>query len=138
MSAETDPRRVLGPGGVVTTPVLEIAYEQAGPDDGPVAILLHGFPYDVRCYDGSAAILAEAGVRVIAPYLRGYGPTRYLSPETLRSGQQGALAQDLLDLLDALGIERAVVGGYDWGGRAACIAAALSPERVKGLVTAGG
>lgn len=124
--------------GVATTPVLEIAYEQAGADDGPVVVLLHGFPYDVRCYDETAAILAEAGVRVVAPYLRGYGATRYRSAETLRSGQQGALAHDLIDLLDVLGIDRAVVGGFDWGGRAACIAAALAPERVTGLVTVGG
>ena len=128
----------LTAAGAATTPVLEIACEAAGPPDGPVAVLLHGFPYDVRCYDAAAAILAREGVRVIAPYLRGYGSTRYRDPDTLRSGQQGALGQDLLDLLDALGIERAVVGGYDWGGRAACIAAALAPERVTGLVTVGG
>jgi pimeloyl-ACP methyl ester carboxylesterase len=128
----------LTAAGTVATPVLEIACEAAGPPGGPAAVLLHGFPYDVRCYDAAAEILAREGVRVIAPYLRGYGPTRYRGPDILRSGQQGALGQDLLDLLDGLGIERAVVGGYDWGGRAACIAAALAPERVTGLVTAGG
>lgn len=122
----------------VRTPVLEIAYEVAGPADGPVAVLSHGFPYDVRAYDEVASILAASGLRVIAPYLRGYGPTRFTDAATLRSGEQGALAQDLLDLLDALDIDRAVVGGYDWGGRASCIVAAMHPERVAGLVTVGG
>ncbi|MDQ0576906.1 alpha/beta fold hydrolase [Agromyces albus] len=124
--------------GTVRTPVLEIAYEEAGPPDGPVAVLSHGFPYDVRAYDDVAGLLAASGVRVIAPYLRGFGPTRFTDATTLRSGEQGALAQDLLDLLDALEIERAVVGGYDWGGRASCIVAALHPSRVTGLVTVGG
>jgi len=124
--------------GTVSTPVLDIAYDTAGPADGPTAVLLHGFPYDVRCYDEVASVLADAGMRVVAPYLRGFGPTRYRSADIMRSGQQGALGQDLLDLLDALEIERAVVGGFDWGGRAACIAAAVAPERVVGLVTVGG
>jgi len=128
----------LNESRTVSTPVLEIAYEAAGPADGPTAVLLHGFPYDVRCYDEVAAVLADAGMRVVAPYLRGFGPTRYRSADVMRSGQQGALGQDLIDLLDALGIETAVVGGFDWGGRAACIAAALAPERVTGLVTVGG
>ncbi|TCC28457.1 alpha/beta fold hydrolase [Kribbella sindirgiensis] len=122
----------------VSTPVLDIAYETAGAGDGQVVVLLHGFPYDVRCYDGVVPVLADAGMRVVVPYLRGYGPTRYRSADVMRSGQQGALGQDLLDLLDALEIERAVVGGFDWGGRAACIAAAVAPERVAGLVTVGG
>lgn len=124
--------------GTVSTPVLDIAYDAAGPADGPTAVLLHGFPYDVRCYDEVASVLADAGMRVVAPYLRGFGPTRYRSADIMRSGQQGALGQDLLDLLDALEIERAVVAGFDWGGRAACIAAAVAPERVTGLVTVGG
>lgn len=122
----------------VSTDVLEIAYETAGPADGPVAVLLHGFPYDVRCFDAVATRLAAQGVRVIAPYLRGFGATRFRDASTLRSGQQAALGRDLLDLLDALKIDRAVVGGYDWGGRAACIAAAVAPERIAGLVTVGG
>jgi pimeloyl-ACP methyl ester carboxylesterase len=105
---------------------------------GPAVVLLHGFPYDVRSYDGVAPLLAEAGMRVIVPYLRGYGPTRFRSPDTPRSGQQAALGQDVVELLDALGIERAIVAGYDWGGRAACVAAALSPERIAGLVTSSG
>lgn len=121
-----------------STPVLEIAYEESGDPHGVPVVLLHGFPYDVRAYDGVVPRLAAAGARVIVPFLRGYGATRFRFAETPRSGQQGALASDLLELLDALGIERAVVAGYDWGGRAACIVAALHPERVAGLVTVGG
>lgn len=123
---------------VVGTPVLEIAYEEAGDPAGLPVVLLHGFPYDVRAYDEVVPRLADAGLRVIAPYLRGYGPTRFLDPGAVRSGQQAALGQDLLELMDALEIERAIVAGYDWGGRAACIAAALWPERVHGLVSVDG
>ncbi|GGF10462.1 alpha/beta hydrolase [Aliidongia dinghuensis] len=122
----------------VRTPVLELAYEEHGAADGDPVVLLHGFPYDPRCYDEVAPALAAAGCRVVVPYLRGYGPTRFLSPETPRSGQQAALGRDLLDLMDALAIPRATLAGYDWGGRAACIVAALWPERVAGLVTATG
>ena len=121
----------------IRTASLEIAYEETGVARGPPVVLLHGFPYDVRAYDGVAARLAPR-CRVLVPYLRGYGPTRFLTPETMRSGQQAALGADLLAFLDALGIERAVVGGYDWGGRAACIVSALWPERVQGLVSVGG
>jgi pimeloyl-ACP methyl ester carboxylesterase len=99
---------------------------------------MHGWPYDPRCYDEVIAPLVSAGCRVIAPYLRGFGATRFLSADTPRSGQQAALGNDLRELMDALGIERAVLAGYDWGGRAACIAAALWPERVRGLVTGNG
>lgn len=130
--------RGLNESHVVSTPSLDIAYDAAGPSDGPTAVLLHGFPYDARCYDQVAPILARAGMRVVAPYLRGFGPTRYRNADITRSGQQAALGQDLLDLLDALEVERAVVGGFDWGGRAACISAAVAPERVVGLVTVGG
>lgn len=128
------------PAGVryVRTPTLEIACEEHGPPDGEAVILLHGFPYDPRCYDEMAADLGARGYRAIVPYLRGYGPTRFLSSETMRSGQQGALARDLLDLMDALSIGRAALVGYDWGGRAACIVAALWPGRVRCLVTGGG
>jgi pimeloyl-ACP methyl ester carboxylesterase len=122
----------------VTTPALEIGYEAAGEAGGEPVILLHGFPYDVRAYDEVADELAASGRYVLAPYLRGYGPTRFRENGTLRSGQQAALGQDLVDFMDALGIDRAVVAGYDWGGRAACIAAALWPERITGLVTCGG
>jgi pimeloyl-ACP methyl ester carboxylesterase len=124
--------------GSVTTPVLEVGYEAAGESGGEPVILLHGFPYDVRAYDEVAEELAASGRYVVAPYLRGYGPTRFRDERTLRSGQQAAIGQDLLDFMDALGIERAVVAGYDWGGRAACIAAAVWPERITGLVTCGG
>jgi pimeloyl-ACP methyl ester carboxylesterase len=122
----------------VRTPVLDIAYEAHGPGDGPPAVLLHGFPYDPRAYDDVARILTDHGARVIVPYLRGYGPTRFLSPDTPRSGQQAALGRDLLDLLDALRLDSAVLAGYDWGGRAACIVAALWPRRARGLVSVNG
>ncbi|UGV24374.1 alpha/beta hydrolase [Rhodopseudomonas boonkerdii] len=122
----------------IRTPLLDLAYEQSGPSDGLPAILLHGFPYDIRSYDDAAALINDAGFRTIVPYLRGYGPTRFLSKETIRSGQQAALGQDLLDFMDALRIEKAVVAGYDWGGRAACIVSALWPERVHGLVSCTG
>jgi pimeloyl-ACP methyl ester carboxylesterase len=122
----------------VRTPALEIAYEESGPAEGPPVVLLHGFPDDVRAYDGVAPPLAAAGWRVLVPYLRGYGPTRFLDPRTPRSGQQAALGHDLKDFLDALGLERGSLAGYDWGGRAACIVAALWPERVAALVSIGG
>lgn len=122
----------------VLTPNLDIACETHGPSTGDPVILLHGFPYSPRAYDDIAPALAAKGYRVIVPYLRGYGPTRFNSPATLRSGQQAALAQDLLDLMDALAIEQAALCGYDWGGRAACIVAALRPERVRCLVTGDG
>jgi pimeloyl-ACP methyl ester carboxylesterase len=118
--------------------VLEIACEEHGPPEGDPVVLLHGFPYDVRAFDEAAAILAEAGCRVVAPWLRGYGPTRFLSSATPRSGQQAALGADLRALMDALGIGSAILAGYDWGGRAACIVAALWPERARGLVSVGG
>lgn len=122
----------------VRTSTLDMAYEDHGPSDGDPVVLLHGFPYDPRCFDMVARPLAANGYRVVAPYLRGYGSTRFLSSETMRSGQQAALARDLLDLLDALSIRRAALVGYDWGGRAACIVAALWPERVSCLVTGAG
>jgi len=122
----------------VRTPTLEIAYEESGPPAGRPVVLLHGFPDDVRAYDGVASLLAAAGWRVFVPYLRGYGPTRFLDPQTPRSGQQAALGHDLLEFLDALGLEQAALAGYDWGGRAACIVAALWPEHVTSLVSIGG
>jgi pimeloyl-ACP methyl ester carboxylesterase len=120
------------------TPTLEIAYEQSGPETGSPVMLMHGFPYDPRCYDDVVPRLVAAGYRTIVPYLRGYGATRFLSAETLRSGQQAALGRDLLDLMDALALPRALLVGFDWGGRAACVVAALWPERVRGLVSAAG
>jgi pimeloyl-ACP methyl ester carboxylesterase len=118
--------------------VLNVAYYEAGPADGPVAVLLHGFPYDIHSYVDVAPILAEQGCRVIVPYLRGYGPTRFLDPSTPRSGEQAAIGADLIALIEALSIKRAVFAGYDWGGRAACIGAALWPERCIGVVSVNG
>lgn len=117
------------------TSQLQIAYFDHGPEDGWPCILNHGFPYDIHCYDDCIDSLVAQGARVIVPYLRGYGGTRFLSADTLRSGEQAALANDLLELMDALEIEQAVLAGYDWGGRAACIVAALWPERVTALVS---
>lgn len=122
----------------VVAGVLDVAYEESGDPAGWPAILLHGFPYDIHAYDAVAPRLAAEGARVIVPYLRGYGPTRFLSAATPRSGQQAALGRDLLDLMDALGIESAVLAGYDWGGRAACIVSALWPERARALVSVNG
>lgn len=115
--------------------VLNVAYREYGPSDGWPVILCHGFPYDVETYAESAPMLAEAGARVIVPWLRGYGGTRFMSEDTPRSGEQAVLGKDLLDLMDALDIERAVLGGYDWGGRACCIVSALWPDRAAALVT---
>ena len=122
----------------VRTDVLEIAYQEHGPSDGAPVILLHGFPYDVHAFDEVAAPLAADGCRVLVPYLRGYGPTRFLSAATPRSGEQAALGHDLLQFMDALGIARAALAGYDWGGRAACVVAALWPERVRCLASCTG
>jgi pimeloyl-ACP methyl ester carboxylesterase len=120
------------------TATLEIAYETSGPMSGLPVVLLHGFPYDPRAYDQVVPTLASAGCRVLVPYLRGFGPTRFVSAATPRSGQQAALGKDLVDFLDVLSLEPVVLVGYDWGGRAACIVAALWPGRVRALVTVGG
>lgn len=117
--------------------VLEVAYLESGPAGGPTAVLLHGFPYDVHACAAAAAQLAADGVRCLVPYLRGYGPTRFLDAATPRSGEQAALGADLLAFLDALGVGSAVLAGYDWGGRAACVVAALWPGRARGLVSCG-
>jgi pimeloyl-ACP methyl ester carboxylesterase len=122
----------------VRTATLDVAYEESGNPGGAPVVLLHGWPYDPRCYDDVVPPLDAAGCRVIVPYLRGFGATRFLSVDTVRSGQQAALGNDLHELLDALGIARATLAGYDWGGRAACVVAALWPERVRGLVTGNG
>ena len=115
--------------------VLSIAYLEYGPASGWPCIMGHGFPYDVQAYSATAPMLAQAGARVIVPYLRGYGATRFLKGETPRSGEQAALGADLLALMDALKIGRAVLGGYDWGGRAACVVSALWPQRAQALVS---
>jgi pimeloyl-ACP methyl ester carboxylesterase len=119
----------------VRTDVLQVSYHEAGPANGPPVLLLHGFPYDVHSYVDVAPMLAARGHRVIVPHLRGHGGTRFLDDRTPRSGQQAAIGADLLALMDALNVRRAVVAGYDWGGRAACIVAALWPERCLGLVS---
>jgi pimeloyl-ACP methyl ester carboxylesterase len=128
----------LGPVRTVRTDVLEVGYVEAGPRDGEPVVLLHGFPYDVHSYVDVVPRLAAAGRRVLVPYLRGHGPTRFLDAATPRSGQQAALGADVVAFLDALGLERAVLAGYDWGGRAACVVAALWPDRCAGLVSVNG
>jgi pimeloyl-ACP methyl ester carboxylesterase len=115
--------------------VLDVAFHESGPADGSPVVLMHGFPYDAQAYAEVAPILAAQGCRVIVPYLRGFGPTQFADGATPRSGEQAALGADLLALLDALVIPRAVLAGYDWGGRAACVVAALWPERCAGLVS---
>ncbi|MET0933880.1 MAG: alpha/beta hydrolase [Mycetocola sp.] len=122
----------------VDTTQLKVWYHETGPAGGRPVILLHGFPYDIHSYVEVAPILAAAGYRVIVPYLRGHGPTRFLTAETPRSGQQAALGKDVIELMDAIGIRRAILAGYDWGGRAACVAAALWPDRVDGIVSVNG
>jgi len=117
---------------------LSVGYTEAGPADGRPVILLHGWPYDIHSYADVSALLAERGFRVIVPYLRGFGPTRFLSKDTFRNGQQAALAQDLIALMDALDIPQAILGGYDWGGRTVNNVAALWPQRVSGLVAVSG
>ncbi len=115
--------------------VLDVSYCEYGPTTGPAVFLMHGFPYDVHTYAEVAPILAAAGYRVIVPYLRGYGGTQFIDSTTLRSGEQAALGADLLALMDALGVQEAALAGYDWGGRAACVVAALWPERCRALVS---
>jgi len=118
--------------------VLDVGYAEAGPADGPVVILLHGWPYDIYAFVDVVPVLAQAGFRVIAPWLRGYGTTRFLANDTPRNGQQAALATDVIALMDALKIDKAVVAGFDWGARTADIVAAIWPQRVKALVSVSG
>jgi pimeloyl-ACP methyl ester carboxylesterase len=124
--------------GRARTSVLDVGFEVSGPIDGVPVLLMHGFPYSVRAYDDVVRILANAGLRTVVPHLCGYGATRFLDPSTIRSGEQAVLGNDLRELLDALKIESALLCGYDWGGRAACVVAALWPDRCLGLVTGGG
>jgi pimeloyl-ACP methyl ester carboxylesterase len=128
----------LGPIKQIDAGGLSIGYAEAGPADGPVVFLLHGWPYDIHSYVDVAPMLASAGYRVIIPHLRGYGTTRFLSGETFRNGQPSAVASDTVAMMDALKIEKAIFAGYDWGARSCDIIAALWPERVKGLVSVSG
>jgi pimeloyl-ACP methyl ester carboxylesterase len=118
--------------------LLNVGYVDSGPADGPVVLLLHGWPYDIHSYTEVVPILTAKGYRVIVPYVRGCGPTQFLSAETLRNGQPGAVAQDVIDLMDVLKIQKAIVGGFDWGGRSANVVAALWPERCKAMVSVSG
>jgi pimeloyl-ACP methyl ester carboxylesterase len=128
----------FGPLKQVDAGVLSVGYAEAGPANGPVVMLFHGWPYDIHTYVDVAPLLAAAGYRVIVPFLRGYGTTRFLSADTPRNGQQGAIAQDAIALMDALKIDRAIMAGCDWGARTACIIAAVWPQRTKALVSVSG
>jgi pimeloyl-ACP methyl ester carboxylesterase len=128
----------FGPLKQIDAGVLNVGYAEAGPANGPVVILLHGWPYDIYSFVDVAPALAQAGYRVIVPYLRGYGTTRFLAADTPRNGQQAVVAVDIIALMDALKIEKAVLAGYDWGARTADIVAALWPERCKALVSVSG
>ncbi len=128
----------FGPLKQIDAGALNVGYAEAGPADGPAVILLHGWPYDIHSYVDVAPLLASAGYRVIVPYVRGYGTTRFISSDTPRNGQQAVVAVDVIALMDALKIEKATIGGFDWGARSADIVAALWPERCKALVSVSG
>jgi pimeloyl-ACP methyl ester carboxylesterase len=128
----------FGPLKQIDAGLLNVGYAEAGPADGPPVILLHGWPYDIYSFVDVTPLLAAAGYRVIVPYVRGYGTTRFLSSDTVRNGQQSVVAVDVINLMDALKIQKAVIGGFDWGGRSADIVAALWPERCKALVSVSG
>jgi pimeloyl-ACP methyl ester carboxylesterase len=138
LSPQPDSQASFSPLKNIDAGLLNIAYAEAGPTDGRVVILLHGWPYDIYSYVDVAPILAAAGYRVIVPYTRGFGPTRFLSDHTFRNGEQVVFAVDIIALMDALKIPSAVVGGFDWGTRTATIMAALWPERVKALIPVSG
>jgi pimeloyl-ACP methyl ester carboxylesterase len=129
---------MLGPLRQIEAGVLSVGYAEAGPADGPAVLLLHGWPYDIHSYVDVTPLLAGEGYRVIVPFVRGFGATRFLASSAVRNGQPSAMAADVVDLMDALGIERAILGGFDWGARSADIVAALWPGRCKGLVSVSG
>ena len=133
-----DPRRAFGPVRQIDAGVLNVGYVDAGPAGGPAVLLLHGWPYDIYSFEEVTPLLAAKGYRVIVPFLRGYGTTRFLSADTARNGQPAALAVDVIALIDALKIQKAVLAGFDWGARSADIVAALWPERCKALVSVSG
>src|SRR5579862_1422341 len=128
----------FGPLKQIDAGLLKVGYVEAGPADGPAVILLHGWPYDIYSYVDVAPLLASAGYRVIVPYLRGYGTTRFLSSDSFRNAQQSAVALDIIALMDALKIEKAILGGFDWGSRTVAVMAALWPERCTALVAVSG
>jgi pimeloyl-ACP methyl ester carboxylesterase len=128
----------FGPVKQIDAGVLNVGYVELGPATGAPVILLHGWPYDIHAYEEVAPLLAAKGYRVIVPYLRGYGTTRFLSSATVRNAQQAAVALDVVKLMDALKIDKAILGGFDWGSRTVDIVAALWPERVKGIVAVSG
>jgi pimeloyl-ACP methyl ester carboxylesterase len=138
MVQATNHHPAVGPLRQVDAGLLNVGYAEVGPGDGRVVVLLHGWPYDIHSYAEVVPLLAAAGYRVVVPYLRGFGTTRFLSDATLRNGEQAALAVDVIALLDALAIERAILAGFDWGARTADIVAALWPERCTGLVSVSG
>ena len=138
MTVTTAPQSSFGTVSQIDAGVLNVGYVDAGPSEGPAVVLLHGWPYDIHSYADVVPLLTAAGHRVIVPHLRGYGTTRFLSGDTARNGEQAALADDAVALMDALGIENAVVAGFDWGARTANIVAALWPERASGLVSVSG
>jgi len=138
IKAQTRTNTSFGPIKQIDAGLLNVGYAEAGPTNGRPVILLHGWPYDIYSYVDVAPLLAAKGYRVIVPYLRGYGTTRFLSTNTLRNGQPSALALDVIALMDALKIEKAVIGGFDWGARTANIVAALWPERCKAMVSVSG
>jgi pimeloyl-ACP methyl ester carboxylesterase len=137
-SSPASSSRRLEPLKHIDAGVLNIGYYEEGPGNGPVVILLHGFPYDVHAYVDVVPLLTAKGCRTIVPYLRGFGPTRFRDKSTPRSGEQAAMGADVIALMDAIGVKRAILCGYDWGGRGACVAAALWPDRCAGLVSVNG
>ncbi len=137
-AAKPGPTKSFGPLRQIATDVLNVGYAQAGPAQGPPVILLHGWPYDIHSYVDVAPLLASAGYRVLVPYVRGYGTTRFLSAEMFRNGQPSAVALDVISLMDALKIEKAILAGFDWGARTANIVAALRPARCKAMVSVSG
>src|ERR1700691_1870692 len=128
----------FGPLKQIDAGLLNVGYAEAGPASGPAVILLHGWPYDIYSFVGGPPILASAGYRVIVPYLRGYGTTSFLSSSTMRNGEQAAVALDIIALMDALKIQKAVLGGFDWGARTVAVMGALWPDRCKALVSVSG